>query len=157
MMEIPPTKNYVYHASGEYSTDVNNIWGLAPNNIFACGTIGYPGSYPGGLSDSLQGFVLHYDGTSWAEVAKGDINYQFLSIRSEYNNQNNFLNNNYKSNILAYKLSNVSSDSAIFAFYQSENSNLKKIYSNTRGNIHYISLSSINELCYFLLNIDVFT
>jgi hypothetical protein len=146
------TRNYVYNVSGEYATEVTDIWGLAPNNIYACGTI----SYKKGTIDSFQGFVLHYDGTGWTEVSKGDTNYQFDFIRSEYNYPNSFLNLGYKSYTQAFKYSIINSDSSIFAFYELEGSNLKKIYSNTGGNIHYTSLSNIDGTIYFLINQDVY-
>ena len=145
------TRNYIYHVSGEYSTEVTDMWGLAPNNIFACGTINYGGSYPGGLSDSLQGFVLHYNGTAWMEVVKGNMNYQFLTIRSEYNFPNSFFNIGYKSYILSYKLSNVSSDSSIFAIYELDENRLQKIYLNTRGEITLASINVINGVVNFFI------
>jgi hypothetical protein len=147
------TRNYIYSVKGEYSTEVTDLWGLSPNNIFACGYIGYKGS----TEDSLRGFVLHYDGNSWTEVAKGDKDYQFLTIRSEHTFPSSFFDLGDKSFILAYKLGNERSDSEIFAFYELDGNNLRRIYSNTRGNIHYANLSVINGTSFFLINQDVYT
>jgi hypothetical protein len=150
------TRNFDYNVNGAYSVEVTDIWGLQSNNIFACGTIVYPGSYPGGYSDSLQGFVLHFDGNGWRELARGDLNYQFLMIRSEYATTNILFNQDYKSYIFGYKLSNVSDDSARLAFYELDADKLRKIYSNTVGNIGWVDLAEINGGIYFLISRDVY-
>jgi hypothetical protein len=150
------TQNYNYNVAGAYSVDIRDIWGLRSNNVFACGIISYPGSYPGGLADSLQGFVLHFDGSEWKEVAKGDLNYQFLTIRSECTTSNILLNQDYESYIFGYKLSNISDDSAIVAFYELDGNKLNKIYSNKVGKIYWGGISEIDNQVYFLISQDVY-
>jgi hypothetical protein len=144
------TENYNYNVNGAYIVEVTDIWGLQSNNIFACGTITYKGS-----ADTLQSFVLHYNGINWTEVVKGDLNYQFLTIRSEYTTTNSFLSQ-YASYILGYKLSNISDDSAIVAFYELDGDQLKKIYSNTVGKIYWGDISEIDNQVYFLISQDVY-
>jgi len=55
---------------------VNSIHGIAPDDVYACGVIGY--NIVG--ESTYRGFILHYDGTQWSEVHRTTGEAQFLEV-----------------------------------------------------------------------------
>ena len=77
------SQNYVYEFAGSRSIYVQDLWGTAPNDLYASGVI----SFYDGQTDDFRGFVLHYNGRQWKEVIKvGPLNSQFTRVRKEKNN-----------------------------------------------------------------------
>ncbi len=144
------SKNFIYKVEGARSSaDVVDIWGDRPDDIYACGTIGY--LIDG--KDIWRGFVLYYDGSDWKEVIKADFNSQFVGIRKDIYNINFFPNNAY---VFSYEPSYVSSDSDRFAFYQVSDRQLSQIYANIEKNITWASFNVIKGDLYFLIDKDAY-
>ncbi len=131
--------NYLYNVTGSYLITVLNISGARPNDLFACGDIGY-------VSDNKSsniGFVLHYNGTEWKEVVKGSLNDEFGKVAEENN----------KAYIYAIKHSPLGYDT--LSFYELDGSRLDTIYSNSEGNINWINFFQIGGKLYFLIDKNV--
>lgn len=131
-------RNYKYEVDGAVLVFIKSIHGTNSNDVYASGTIFYKGS--AFEPDSHKGFVLHYDGYTWTEVCKGNFNSQFLQIRKE------------KDKIYVYSLTfdQFNGDNDIITYYELNGSMLKKIYSNTRGNMNMGCMSTIGSKVYFL-------
>lgn len=128
------SQHYVYDVEDSYDADVQDIWGTAPNDIYASGVI----SFYDGQTDDFRGFVLHFDGKRWQEVVGvGPINSQFLTVRKEGNT--------------AYLFSAASFH--IHEFYELNGNKLTRIYSGQDAN----SLYTINERVYFLIDHDIYS
>jgi len=130
-------QNYVYSIEEDYyAITVDDIWGSDPNNAYASGTIGF---YDGENS-SYNGFVLHYDGMEWREMARADFNSQFLRVRTE----------NDKVYVFSYGINYETGDGDV-EFYQVVDNELQQIYSNKESEIYWASMSNIDGKIYFLL------
>jgi hypothetical protein len=130
-------QNFVYDIEGSYSITVDDIWGAAPNDIFACGTIGY---WDGSII-LFRGFVLHFDSKGWREVVRAQFDSQFLTVRKEQN----------KVYVLSYGISGGDVE-----FYEVKGNTLNKISSNKRSQIRWANLSMMNEKCYFVIGQEIF-
>lgn len=126
---------------------VQGIWGPSPEDVYACGVMGYSPKYvPQGTS--MRGFLLHYDGTTWRQIAVGDsgCQYQFVRVKGE------------RGTIFVqeYRGSQVSNDSAVTNIYELEGNCLNKIYSFTGYSIG-CRISFVGQDIYFPFGSDVFT
>ncbi len=131
--------NYFYKIQGAYLVSIMNIYGASPNDIYACGIIDYDVQGKA----SYEGFVLHYNGTEWKEVVRGNINDLFTKIAEENN----------KAYIYAIKHSPLGYDT--LSFYELDGSRLDTIYSNSEGNINWINFFQIGGKLYFLIDKNV--
>ncbi len=135
------TPNFIYNVSGSYLVTILNINGSQPNDVYACGDIGY---YDGKTSSNV-GFVLHYDGKQWKEIVKGTLNHEFSKIGEE----------NGKAYIYSAIESPLSSNDDSLLFYELNDGILSDIYSNSEGIIHWINFFHIYDQMYFLLDRNV--
>lgn len=135
-------QNYVYSIQETYyDIEVDNIWGTGPDDVYACGTIGF---YDG-TNSSYKGFVLHYDGVKWQEIARADFNSQFLRIRAE----NNMVY------VFSYGINYETGDGDV-EFYQVKDNELQQIYFSKESEINWAGLSTINGKVYFTIGNDVY-
>ncbi|MDZ7342092.1 MAG: hypothetical protein ONB27_12115, partial [candidate division KSB1 bacterium] len=135
------SQNYVYDIEGSYSVEVEDIWGTTPNDVYACGLIGFREE---GKTDFWNGFVLHFDGKNWKEVVRAPFNSQFLRIRKEQN----------KVYVQSVVVENCN-DEAV-TFYEVKNRELKEIYSVKLDNIYWASHNVINGKVYFVIGQNVY-
>jgi len=135
------SQNYVYDIEGSYSIEVNDIWGNHPHDVYACGMIGF---HDGATKDKLRGFILHYNGKRWKEVAKAQSNSQFHVVRKERNN--------------VFLLSTVviNHNFVGFEIYKLSDNKLKKIYAVDRTQIHAVNMCTIMGKVYFVMDHDIF-
>lgn len=135
-------KYYVYNPDEDYwGIYINDIWGNDPNDVYACGTRGFFD----GTNEWLRGFVLHYDGTAWREIARADFNSQFLRIRKEDD----------KVFVFSYGKNYETGDDDV-EFYLVKEDSLVQIYSNKRSEIRRANLTSIDGKTYFTITNNVF-
>jgi len=135
-------KYYVYNPDEDYwDIDIADIWGNDPNDVYACGMIGF---YDG-TNSSCYGFILHYDGAEWREIARADFNSQFLNIRKE----------NDKVYVFSYGLDIETGDDDV-EFYLVKEDSLEQIFSNKRSEIRWAGLSSIDGKVYLIIDRDVY-
>ncbi|BFN38195.1 hypothetical protein FMIA91_20740 [Fidelibacter multiformis] len=135
-------QNYVYSIEEDYySINIYDMWGTSPNDVYACGVI----SFFDGTNECWRGFVLHYDGTNWREMARADFNSQFLRIRAE----------NDKVYVFSYGINYETGDGDV-EFYQVVDNELQQIYSNKESIISWAGISSIYGKVYFTVGNDVF-
>ncbi len=134
-----------YHCQIEnaYSIEVRDIWGIASNNVYACGTI----SFFDGTNEKWRGFVLHFDGKEWRQVVQASFNSQFMKIRK---NDNSVI-------VQSYAIDKESSAKDVITFYQIKNNDLDEIYSTTRENIDWASLHVIDGITYFVIGEDIYS
>jgi len=135
------SQNFVYDIEGSHLIEVTDIWGTAPNDVFACGTIGYRD----GKTDVLRGFVLHYDGKVWREVVRAYFNSQFGRIRKELN----------KIYVFSYGITYDGSGNDV-EFYEIKANQLEKLYSNKQSQINFAGLNAIDGKVYFVISQDVY-
>ena len=143
------SRNYIYHAKGEYINEVTDIWGLAPNNIFACG-------YIVEKSDSTYGFILRYDGNVWKEVIRVNYNSQFLVIKGEISGNSLINISSSKVYVYEYRPSKISSALDTLAFDELSGNRFKKIFANSVGEIKWANFNIIDNKLYFLIDKDVY-
>lgn len=134
------SQNYIYYVEGCYSIEVTHIWGPAPNDIYACGTI----SFRENTTDSWRGFVLHYDGNSWKEIVRASFNSQFLKVRK---NQNSIIVQSF-----SYEIGAVD----VIGFYRVKDNALEKLHSTNLDTVYWASLHVINNKTYFVIGPDVY-
>lgn len=134
-------EHYVYDVEGSWDLEVDDIWGPAPNDLYACGTI----SYYDGKTSSWRGFVLHYNGKNWREVVRAQFDSQFLTIRKEQD----------KLYVFSAVVDPVNRDDSV-EFYEVKYNQLIKIYSAKESKINFASLYVINDKAYFTINRDIF-
>lgn len=137
------SQNYVYDIEGSYSISVEDIWGTTPNDVYACGAIGF---HEEGKTDFCLGFVLHFDGKNWKEVVRAQPNSQFLRIKKEQN----------RVYVQSYEIDHESSAKEAITFYEVKGSKLKKIYSGKLINISWASHNVINGKVYFVIGQNVY-
>ncbi|MFA3784183.1 hypothetical protein ABRY23_14075 [Melioribacteraceae bacterium 4301-Me] len=140
------SKNFVYNVEGAYRSEVDDIWGDRPDDIYACGTIGY--LVDG--KDVWRGFILYYNGSTWKEIIKADFNSQFLTIRKE---QNIIFNKVY---VFALRTSQIASDTVSFYELKLDSNEIKEIYSAPESQIVFGNIHYINGKVYFLIGQDVY-
>lgn len=132
------SQHHVYNIPGSYSMHVQNIWGTAPNDVYASGLI----SFYDGQTDDFRGFVLHFDGRRWQEVIKvGPFNSQFLRIRKE---GDRLYVQSFRNGIISGTNADI--------FYEVDRNELKELYS-TSG---IASLSAIDGNVYFTIENDIY-
>ena len=136
------SENYRYIVEGSHNVGIYNIWGLQPNDVYACGII----SYIVNGKDLWQSFVLHYNGLTWKEITKASFNNLFLRIRGEQN----------KAYIYSYSRSKVSTALDTISFYELNGNQLKKIYSNLNAEIAGGNIYTLNGKIYFLIGQDIY-
>ena len=135
-------QNYVYSIEETYySINIREIWGPRPDDVYACGRI----VFDDGKNGICRGFVLHYDGTGWREIARADFNSQFLRIRKEKDNV--YVN--------SYGINYETGDGDV-EFYHVKDNELIRIYSNKESKIHWASMSYIDGKVYFTIGREVF-
>jgi len=61
--------------SGYEHPGFGDVWGDSPNNIYAVGSV----DYPGGLN--YIGIIYHYDGNKWERINIPDIKVRFYNVR----------------------------------------------------------------------------
>lgn len=126
---------------------VTDIWGPAPNEVFACGVMMYsPQLVPQGTS--MRGFLLRYDGSEWRQIARGDSGYQcqFEEVKGE--NGLLFVEE------LAGSIQGT--DSSTINFYELAGNKLSKIYSNKVGQISNPFFEFVGNTLYFPFGKDVY-
>jgi len=133
--------NYFYNIQDSYQISINKIFGSNPNDIYACGRVGY---YKNGESSFIS-FVLHYNGNKWEEVVRGSLNDQFVNIIEE----------NSIAYVYSQNLSHLGTNYNTLSFYEVDSASLKEIYSNTEGNINWINIFSIGGKLFFLIDKNV--
>ncbi len=126
-----------YDVKGSYSVDINDIWGINKNNIYACGIFVLKDEQ----TERIRGFVLHYDGQSWKEVVKADFPSQFHTVRSEGNK------------VYIFSSATENGIRGDFEIYEIKNRQLNKIYTGPR--MTGISLYSLAGKVYFVMGQDV--
>ena len=134
------SRNYNYNIEGSYSIRVNDIWGNRLYDIYACGIVVFHDSVK---EDELRGFVLHYDGKQWREIARAQVNSQFHVVRKERKN--------------VYLLSTVVKNSSFVGFeiYKLKDAKLEKIFSVQRTQIHAVNMCTILGKVYFVMDHDI--
>lgn len=131
------SQHYVYNIPGSYSMHVQDIWGTAPNDVYASGLI----SFYDGQTDDFRGFVLHFDGRRWQEVIKvGPFNSQFLRIRKEGD----------RLYVQSFRNGIISNSTDTYVFYEIEGEELREIYSARNG-----AFNHIDGKIYFVIGDDV--
>jgi hypothetical protein len=131
-------QSFVYSPTNAYSVYISNIWGTAPNNVYAVGGIFYDSQ------NTQRGFILHYDGKKWQELFKAGFYSQFQRIRKE--NENIY--------IQAIKLGYSVSDTT--EFYQFTGNKLTRIFSEANDKIYTANLNLIGDKVYFVIGHDVY-
>lgn len=64
--------DYIYKVEGAYTIDILSICGKSENDIYASGEIIYK------TTKTIQGFILHYNGYTWSEVYRGEMQSSYL-------------------------------------------------------------------------------
>ncbi len=126
---------------------ITDIWGARSDDIYACGLMSYsPNLVPQGTS--FKGFLLHYNGSSWSEVCRGDsgYQYQFVDIKGERGNVF----------VQEYRGSHISSDSTEAVIYKVDGNQLEKIYSYV-GYALNSQIETIGGEVYFPFGDNVYT
>jgi len=137
------TQNYVYSIEETYySIEVDEIWGPSPDDVYACGII----VFDDGKNGICRGFVLHYDGVKWQEIARADFNSQFLRIRKE--NDNVY--------VFSYGINYEKSYDDVWEFYKVKDNELQQIYSGKYGIMHGANISVIDKKVCFIIDNDVY-
>jgi hypothetical protein len=126
---------YVYDIEGSYLMKVQDMWGTAPDDIYASGVI----VFKEGQTDVFRGFVLHFDGKRWAELARAQFVSQFLTVRKERNK--------------VYLFSSARHLNENYEFYELNGNEMARIYS---GRDAY-SLHTINGKSCFVIGSNVYT
>lgn len=134
--------NYIYEVEGSYDRTVQDIWGTSPDDMYACGLV--VETVP--VFDTFKGFILHYDGQSWKEVARADFQSQFLAIRKAENHVY----------VFSYTINRNHDDSSAVEFYELKGNQLSKIYSNVLCNITWASMFTMKDKIYFTIQNDLF-
>jgi len=135
-------EHYVYDVEGSWDIRIFDIWGPAPNDLYACGTIGYFD----GVTSSFRGFVLHFNGKNWREVVRAQFNSQFLRIRKEQN----------KVYVSSYGINHEKIGDSDVEFYQVKGNQLKLIYSNKKSQINWASHNIVDGKAYFVIGQNIF-
>ncbi|MCL5267016.1 MAG: hypothetical protein M1469_02800 [Bacteroidetes bacterium] len=127
---------------------VTGIWGFRPDDIYACGVLGYSLTLvPQGTSS--KGFLLHYDGSVWKEIAIADSGRQcgFIKMRGE----------DGQLYIQEYR-GDGPGDSVVIAFYELDSGRLTRIYSNILGRMpSTVNFEFVGNELYFPFSNDVYT
>ena len=133
-------QHYVYSPEEPYrAIYIHDIWGSSPDNVYACGLRTF---YDETNIFLCKGFVLHYDGTAWRELARADFNSQFLRVRNE----------NEIVYVTSYTIDPDTLSGGDYEFYQVKNdSSFYKIGSYKESKIRWIGLSSIDEKVYLTI------
>ena len=96
----------------------------------------------------MKGFLLHYDGSAWKEIVKGDSGnlYQFVEVKGE--NGDVF--------VQEYRGSEISDDSDVTNIYKLGGNHLDKIYSFIGYSINN-QMEFVGEEVYFPFGTDAYT
>ncbi|MBI1806896.1 MAG: hypothetical protein HYR76_07590 [Ignavibacteria bacterium] len=121
-----------YTPPGFYSLAFNNIWGDAPNNIYA---VGGADSLVG---NGYRGMIMHYDGATWQFVSISDIRVGFGWIRRG-------INESYKYYLSATRFEASGDTEKIYEF---DGTGLKEIYRTTT---EVTTVNDINGRIYFAI------
>lgn len=137
----------IYHYNGQqWSISYNynnpgtcflstNIWGDAPNNIYAVGAIDF-------LNGDYKGAILHFDMNSWSFLSIPDYSVGFTWIR-----RGNMECNKYYLSAVRYE--SVGDTNILFEL---DGTNLKEIYSGQEG----ASVCEMNGKMYFPIGKKIF-
>jgi hypothetical protein len=109
---------------------VVSIWGNRSENVYAMGTILYKDA-----SYTSRGFILHYNGSTWHEVLRGDRGYQYHFLR--------MVGAQDRVYILEYRPNDVKPDSNLLVLSELRRDHLAEIYSDIEQNIGFASISAI--------------
>jgi len=132
------SQNFAYKPPNAYAIDVQDIYGINPDNVYAVGSMV---NNPGNLNIQ-RGFVLHYDGTNWKEIYVANYQSQFVRVRVEKNQ-------------IAYLYDvKIDSDTNTQLLYQYRNGVLRQIYSDS-GNGGFAMVDEIAGDAYFIISHDV--
>ncbi len=135
------SQNYVYDVERSWAVEVLDIWGTKPNDLYASGVI----SFFDGKTDDFRGFVLHFDGKRWQEIVRvGPFNSQFLRIRKERD----------RVYVQSFGLGYESYET--LTFYEVKGNELREVYSGTRADFYWASLSFVAGRVYFVIGKDVY-
>ncbi|MCF7804047.1 MAG: hypothetical protein K9N46_11925 [Candidatus Marinimicrobia bacterium] len=125
---------YVYNIKNSPIMYVQDIWGAAPDNIYASGLFVFNED----STENAYGFLLHFNGKNWEEIAKADFESQFLTVREE--------------NGTVYLFSSSSRVDGNYHFYKLEEKKLVRLYSNSDAR----GLYSIDGNVYFVIGQGIF-
>ena len=70
------SKAYTYKKEGQWTNEIDDIWGDSPFNLYAMGNYSDE-------NNNIRGFILHYDGSNWKEEYFAPFNVNFIKIRCE--------------------------------------------------------------------------
>ncbi|MDD3716348.1 MAG: hypothetical protein PHT46_04495 [Candidatus Marinimicrobia bacterium] len=134
-------KHFIYDPDISYNRiTITDIWGNDKKDVYACGEI----YYQEGTIETFNGFVLHFNGISWSEIARADFNSQFLRINED--NDNVY--------IFSFGINYNGADTV--AFFTINNDSLYQIYSNTEDIINWAGMTNIDGKEYFAMGNDVY-
>ncbi len=126
-------QNYVYSKQASNYVFIVELWGTAPNDLYAIAIVG---------DDGFKSAILHYNGINWKEIYYSEFPIQFFRVQKE----EGIL---YLSGLI---LTNGSQD---VAFYEYKNNMIKEIYRKSLGEITFGTLSQIGDKTYFLIDKDL--
>jgi hypothetical protein len=127
---------YTYNGAGTTLLGLDHIWGDAPNNIYAVGSID---SIPSG---NYKGAIMHFDGSTWSFVSIPDYRVRFNGIRRGLKESNKYY-------LRGTRIESVGDTNKIYEF---DGSILKEIYSGQE-------LLDVNEMVgkiYFSIGKKIF-
>jgi hypothetical protein len=127
---------FTYKPEGTYISAISDIWGTAPNNIYAVGVIAVNDG-----SDSYQSFLLHYNGTNWREIYRTNFDVQFVKVRSYKG----------KAHIFAIKLGIYPVPDELFV-YRFSNSRLQNMISRTTNEFRSFSMNNVGNRILTVIN-----
>ncbi|MCX6150727.1 MAG: hypothetical protein NTX22_09405 [Ignavibacteriales bacterium] len=113
------------------STGLENIWGDAPDNVYA---VGYAAD-----GNSYKGIIMHYDGVKWQEVKILSVKISFVKIRRAKNDNPNYY-------LLGFT-SNLGEDST--RIYEFDGKNIREIYAGRSILEEYGNFEVIGGKIYF--------
>ena len=138
---------YFYHYEGNkwsisqrfVGTNINcmtvrDIWGDAPNNIYATCDALKPGN-----NKDVSSLILHYDGFDWKEVFRNDTTIQYYTIRG------------YKKNLYIVGETSKFDGSDYYKIYEFSNNSMKEIFSGKCSQVNGCNLEIIGDELYFVI------
>lgn len=129
--------NYEYKKNG-FVIGFSDIWGDAPNSIFA---IGYADS-----GEVRRGIILYFDGNGWSERKLNDVNTEFVRIKRD------------KTNGKYYLLGLGGASTTIVSMYEYDGGTfIKKIYNENYSRNNNALPQLISNQVFFLIGYKINT
>jgi len=124
-------EHFVYDEPDAYDVQFTSLYGSSPTNLFACGYVGFFD----GVTDSLRGFVVHYNGQRWQLVNRATWESEFSLIRTD--------------NASVYVRSFGAQDT--ITFYNVTHRSFTEIYTLSRAEEESGNFSMIDGQVYFII------